>query len=395
MRAVTLQLRALHTDATRMPYQDLAVPGKIASGQMWTLIGDRDHAFNIFRFPPDHSGGLIKDTLANYEGFLSADAHNIYDSLFHKVGKAGEKAVLEVGCWAHCRRNFYDARGNDATRAHEALARIRRLYAIEAEAKLLITERKLQGPDADAAVLALRQEKSRLEAAAIHQWLQREVPLVLSKSLIGQAIQYALNHWIALTRFLDHGFLAIDNNVAENALRANRPRTKKLVVCRKPPGRPHRRHDVHPDVHLPTSRHRRLRLPTRPDNSPQRHASPRRRHAPRLAPRPLATAAPTRTFRPSLTVTPPPPETASTSRHPQSCRQTHGHSCHAQRRIRRPHRSGRGTHFTERLHHFVAQPAEERLQFVAAAVNVADEVERPNILGSQVGRRQAAERDLG
>ena len=68
--------------------------------------------------------------------------------------------------------------------------------------------------------MTLRQDKSRQEVFAIRQWLERELPLVLPKSLIGQAIQYALNHWIALTRFLDHGFLAIDNNVAENALRA-------------------------------------------------------------------------------------------------------------------------------------------------------------------------------
>ena len=220
MQSLVLQSKALHTDATNMPYQDLAAPGKISSGQMWTVIGDKGHAFNLFRFSSNHSGGLIKDTLATYEGFLSADAHNIYDSLFRKIGRAGDPAILEVGCWAHCRRNFYDARGNDAPRAHEALARIRRLYAIEAEAKEIIAERKLQGPDADAVVLALRQDKSRLDAAAIRQWLEREAPLVLPKSLIGQAIQYALNHWLALTRFLDHGFLAIDNNVSENALRA-------------------------------------------------------------------------------------------------------------------------------------------------------------------------------
>lgn len=220
MKSLILQSKALHTDATNMPYQDLSAPGKISSGQMWTVIGDREHAFNLFRFSPDHSGGLIKETLATYEGFLSADAHNVYDSLFHKIGRAGGLAMFEVGCWAHCRRNFYDARTNDAPRAHEALARIRRLYAIEAEAKEIVANRKLQGTDADAVVLGLRQEKSRLEVAAIRQWLEREAPLVLPKSLIGQAIQYALNHWIALTRFLDHGFLAIDNNVAENALRA-------------------------------------------------------------------------------------------------------------------------------------------------------------------------------
>ena len=216
MLSLVLQSKALHTDATNMPYQDLQRPGKIQSGQMWTHVGDRDHAFNIFDFSPDHSGARIRDVLANYNGYLNADAHNIYDSLFLKLGQP----ILEVGCWAHCRRNFFDAKTNDPARAHEVLARIRRLYAIEAEAKNLVAQRKLTGLDADAVVFLMRQEKSTAEVTALRHWLEREQPLVLPKSLIGQAMQYALNHWTALTRFLDDGFLALDNNVAENALRA-------------------------------------------------------------------------------------------------------------------------------------------------------------------------------
>ncbi len=42
---------------------------------------------------------------------------------------------------------------------------------------------------------------------------------MLPKSPIGQAIAYALRHGQALTRYLDDGFLDIDNNVAERTLR--------------------------------------------------------------------------------------------------------------------------------------------------------------------------------
>lgn len=100
------------------------------------------------------------------------------------------------------------------------LARIRNLYAIEVEAKKFVASKNLTGPEADAEFLRLRREKSTPAVTAIGQWLERERNAVLPKSLIGQAIQYASNHWQALTRFLQHGFLAIDNNVAENALRA-------------------------------------------------------------------------------------------------------------------------------------------------------------------------------
>jgi transposase len=42
---------------------------------------------------------------------------------------------------------------------------------------------------------------------------------VLPKSPIGQGIAYALRHWQALLRFTERGFLNIDNNAAERALR--------------------------------------------------------------------------------------------------------------------------------------------------------------------------------
>jgi transposase len=67
--------------------------------------------------------------------------------------------------------------------------------------------------------LRVRQEKALLEVTALRQWLEVEYPKVLPKSLMGQAIAYALRHWQALTRYLEDGFLASDNNVAERTLR--------------------------------------------------------------------------------------------------------------------------------------------------------------------------------
>lgn len=46
------------------------------------------------------------------------------------------------------------------------------------------------------------------------------MPVVLPKSPMGQAIAYARRHWAALSRFTEHGFLNIDNNASERALRA-------------------------------------------------------------------------------------------------------------------------------------------------------------------------------
>lgn len=215
MAKVALESKVIHTDATKMPYLDPEVPGKSLSGQMWDFVGDRDHAFNIFRFWPDHSAGGIDDFIQanHYHGLLQADALNIYDHLFR------DGTIIELGCWAHCRRNFHDAKDSDPARAHLVLARIRQLYAVEAKAKEIIAEQKLTNLDADALRKKMRQEQSLKEITDLHKWLQDEQPKVLPKSLIAQAINYALNHWQALARFLDDGFLDIDNNIAELILR--------------------------------------------------------------------------------------------------------------------------------------------------------------------------------
>jgi transposase len=215
MANLTRESNALHTDATKMPYLDPNVKGKSLSGQMWTFVGDRDHPFDVFAFGLDHSAACIDAFLKQhaYRGYLNADAHNVYDHLFTSG------AILELGCWTHARRKFFDAKDNDAQRSATAMAHIRQLYAIEEEARVLVAAQKLQGLAADEVFFGLRQTKSLSVLSALKTWLEAEQPKVLPKSLIGLAIAYTLRHWNALERYTTDGFLDIDNNVAERTLR--------------------------------------------------------------------------------------------------------------------------------------------------------------------------------
>jgi hypothetical protein len=70
--------------------------------------------------------------LKDYKGFLQADAANVFDG-FYRPGD-----IVEVGCWAHARPYFHEARSSDAALAAESLARIGFFYDIEREAKKLI-----------------------------------------------------------------------------------------------------------------------------------------------------------------------------------------------------------------------------------------------------------------
>ena len=60
----------------------------------------------------------------------------------------------------------------------------------------------------------------------IKAWLDAEQQIVLPRSPMAQAISYALNQWDALCVYATEGFLAIDNNAAERAL-------KRVAIGRK------------------------------------------------------------------------------------------------------------------------------------------------------------------
>src|SRR4051812_37317645 len=145
MVKAVLQSKAIQTDDTPV---DVLDPGREGTrqGRMWIAIGDRDHRYWVYDFTPDRSGDGPARFFKGYHGYFQADAYSGYDALF-KSGK-----VIEVGCWAHARRKFHEARTTDPQRAHVALAYIRRLYAVEADAKGA-------GLDDDAR-RALRQERS-------------------------------------------------------------------------------------------------------------------------------------------------------------------------------------------------------------------------------------------
>ena len=86
---------------------------------------------------------------------------------------------------------------------------IARLYEIEKRAKALD----------DDARRALRQRESVPILRDIASWLKQSKRVALPKTPTGQAIHYAESQWDALNRYVEHGWLAIDNNVAERALR--------------------------------------------------------------------------------------------------------------------------------------------------------------------------------
>ena len=208
-----LESRVVQTDETRVPVQEEGQT-KTKSGRLWVYVGDREHPFTVYDYRPDKARDGPAEILKDFAGFLQADAANVFDGIYLPG------AITEVGCWAHARRYFHEARDSDAARSAEALARIRGFYAIEDEAAQEIDRAKLTLDAADALRLRLRQDKTLPKLADFVQWIEEQAKVVLPKSPMGHAIAYAQRHWPALVRFTEHGFLNIDNNASERALRA-------------------------------------------------------------------------------------------------------------------------------------------------------------------------------
>ena len=208
-----LDSRVVQTDDTTVPVQDHAGKG-IKTGRLWVQIGDGDNRFVVYDYTPDHSAAGPERVFKGFKGYLQADAYSAYDGLF-----AGG-TIVEVGCWMHARRKFYEARTSDPVRSHLLLAWVVGLYAVEEDAR---TARKKHPEWDDTAWHAyrheLRQQRSRPLLDSIGAWLEAERPRVLPKSPIGEAIAYAWNHWQALIRPLEAGFLEIDNGESERAMK--------------------------------------------------------------------------------------------------------------------------------------------------------------------------------
>jgi transposase len=199
----------LHADDTPVP---VLCPGRgtTRQGRLWTYVrddrpaGSDDPPAVLLRYTPDRKAVHPVAHLGGFRGILQADGYAGFDRLY------GER-IQEAACWAHVRRKFYDFHvAHDSPLAAEALERIGRLYAVDADIRG-------RPPDERRRV---RQARAGPELESLHAWLHTTLTTVSKKSELAIAIRYALSRWAALTRYRDDGRVEIDNNAAERSLRA-------------------------------------------------------------------------------------------------------------------------------------------------------------------------------
>jgi transposase len=197
--------RYVQVDETPVRYQDPNLRGRCGQGYLWTALVPGQCV--VYEWHASRAARCLDSLLGpSFAGKLQCDGYSAYPAF------AKEKATLALfGCWAHARRNFFEAQEQAPRVAGWILNQIGLLYRWEEELR-----RNRAGP-------VLRQvhrsSHHRMVIERLGRALKKLQPRYLPQSLLGQAIGYALNQWPQLEGFLEHGEVEIDNNLVENAIR--------------------------------------------------------------------------------------------------------------------------------------------------------------------------------
>lgn len=201
-------------NADETTVQVLKEPGKSATSKsyMWVFRGGSARAPSFyFQYNQTRAGAVAADFLDEYKGVVQTDGYVGYDFLDEKTG------VTHLGCWAHARRKFMEAkkaRGKNSKKIggpDVALQYIRDLYRIEKKAK----KQNLSAEE----LMELREKEAKPILDKMHAWLLKKSIHLVPKSLLGKAVSYTLKQWKRLKSYINFPFATPDNNLAENAIR--------------------------------------------------------------------------------------------------------------------------------------------------------------------------------
>lgn len=215
----------LSTDATGVSIQPTPLDdGKrqaCRKGHFFVTLADRDHVF--FDFQAKHDSRAVWEMFKGFSGYIQADAHVVYDALFRgtppkgaetddddeKDAKQRPPPPIEVGCWSHARRKFWEAAVCKHRVGLEGLRKIDAIFAKDRELAELPPSRRKERRDAVVRPLV----------DAFFAWAAEEKSKSTTRGLVSSALGYALRQEQPLRRFLDDGRLRLDDNAAEHALR--------------------------------------------------------------------------------------------------------------------------------------------------------------------------------
>lgn len=181
--------------------------GKTHQGYMWVMVGGKGESpcYRVYDFRLSRSHKHAQEILKGYTGSVHSDKYGAYEAL------ANKKQFTWCPCWAHIRRQFFEAESGDPKLRRLFLRKIKYLFMFErvawkrSEEERQYIRQKHEIPIIDE-LIALAKEK--LEKGKLLPKSKLKAALGYFYSLIPYLKNYILDPWSHL-----------DNNIAERAIR--------------------------------------------------------------------------------------------------------------------------------------------------------------------------------
>lgn len=203
MRREILRASLLQIDESPTPVKDPEVKGKAKDYWLWSYGVPEEEV--VFDFARGRSSDEPIRFLEDFGGYIQSDGYPVYKTLEKRSGN-----VL-VGCWAHVRRKFFDARAEDPNFAMPVLAAMQKLFRLETKA----TEDGIGRED----LLELRREKALPILETLKAVLESHRESYVPESGLGNAVRHALRRWETLVRYVDIAEAPMANQSAEQSFR--------------------------------------------------------------------------------------------------------------------------------------------------------------------------------
>ena len=221
LKAHVLACDYVQVDESTLPVIDNE-KHRAVKGYVWSVVnvvtGDRFFFYEQGSRSTRVAMGLLKD----FKGAIQSDGYVVYE---HFEGMEGK---LLLGCWAHARRKFFEARKENEKLANEALFYIGKLYEVEHEADAL--DEADGKPNYDRRKV-LRQEKAYPEIRKFESWMEVNLLKCGPKSLMEEAISYTYKILKKLSIYTTDGRYKIDDNMVENSIRPLAIGRKNYLFC--------------------------------------------------------------------------------------------------------------------------------------------------------------------
>lgn len=212
LRRQLVQHDRLHADETELQvlHEDGKSPRSRSYMWLYRTSGDAKVPIVLYDYQPGRGQEYPKAFLEGFHGYLQTDGY---------AGYHGLEGVTHVGCWAHARRKFEEARkavpkGKRSPTSEQGVAYCSQLFKLEEQFRDLTPEKRKQQ--------RLEQAKPVLDAILAWANTRNTAP----KSKLGIALNYLKNQWPYLTAYLQDGRIELSNNRAERSI-------KPFVISRK------------------------------------------------------------------------------------------------------------------------------------------------------------------